>query len=185
MTTRRASNKINFFHQDNFTVDFSNFPKIFADESKFVDLELFNKYVRNIVVPDMSLDTIDIEFMNVVQHQPISRANNDLPQMTIEFKLDENLRNYYYLLTYIKQMRYGSAIDPSRNNIINSIAINTLDNQRRQVGKVEFTKAIPMSIGSLSLQSGDSENASFAVSFQYEEFRLALYNEDGELEYEN
>jgi hypothetical protein len=181
----RASNKINFFHQDNFTVDFSNFPEIFEDPNKSVDLDLLNKYVKNIVVPDMTLDTLAIEFLTKVEHQPISKANNELAQMTIEFKLDENLRNYYYLLTYIKQMRYGSGVDYSRHNAINAISINTLDNQRRQLGKIEFTKALPMSIGSLSLMSGDSEDASFAVSFQYEEFRLALFNENGELEYEN
>ena len=181
----RNNNKINAFHQDNFTVDFSNFPEIFFDNTKYVDLTLYNKFVKNIVIPDMSLETIDIEFINDIQNQPISRANNALPQMTIEFKADETLRNYYYMLTYIKQMRYGSSPDSSRNNNINKIIINTLDNQRRLMGRLSFSACIPASLGSLSLVSGTSEELTFPVSFVYEEFSLELVNENGELEYEN
>ena len=71
-------------------------------------------------------------------------------------------------------MRYGTGVDFTRHNVINNISINTLDNQRRIIGKLNFSHCIPMSIGSLSLMSGESEELTFPVSFTYEHFSLVL-----------
>jgi hypothetical protein len=183
--TTRVKNKINVFHQDNFTCHFSNFPEIFEDPSQKVDLGLYDMFVKNVVIPDMNMDVVPLEYRNSTVWQPISKANSDLPQIIIEFKADENLRNYYYLFSYIKKMRYGVDPQPSRSNTINAIGINTLDNQNKKMARLEFTEALPVSVGSLTLMSGDSEELSFAVSFQYEEFKLAMFNENGDVIYED
>lgn len=181
----QTKNKINVFHQDNFTCHFSNFPELFEDAGQKIDLGLYDMFVKNVVIPDMNIEVVPIEYQNTVQWQPISKANSDLPQIIIEFKADENLRNYYYLFSYIKKMRYGSNPNSLRSNTIKAIGINTLDNQYKKMGRLEFTEALPVSVGSLTLMSGDSEELSFAVSFQYEEFKLAMFNENGDKVYED
>lgn len=175
-----ADSVINKFHQDQFLVEFSNFPDIFPDDdTRKVDLRLFNYFVKNVVIPDASLDTVNVDWMSGIRNQPISRANDNLPQLTIEFSVDENLRNYYYSYTYIKQMRYGEAPVDDYKNVINSIFIETLNNEGKKLGRIEFTNCIPASIGSLTLTVADSSELSFPISFIYEEFKLYLYDELG------
>lgn len=175
------NNVINTFHQDNFNVTFSNFPIVYDDQlANPVDLRVFNYFVKNIVIPDMTQDTINVDFMNSVRYQPITRANDQLPQLTIEFKAEENLRNYHLFYSYIKKMRYGTTeASPQYQNTIKSIFIDTLNNQGNKIGRLEFTNALPMSLGSLTLTVGDSSELSFPVSFLYESFNLTLYDENG------
>lgn len=178
MTT--APTIMNKFHQDQFLVEFSNFPDIFPDDdTQEVDLRLFNYFVKNVVIPDASMDTINVDWMSGVRNQPISRANDGLPQLTIEFSVDENLRNYYYSYTYIKQMRYGRMPVDDYKNVINSIFVETLDNNGKRLGRIEFTKCLLSSVGSLTLTVADSSELSFPISFTYEEFKLHLYDSSG------
>jgi hypothetical protein len=177
-----ADSVINKFHQDQFLVEFSNFPDIFSDDAtRKVDLRLFNYFVKNVVIPDASLDTVNVDWMSGIRNQPLSRANDSLPQLTVEFSVDENMRNYYYCYTYIKQMRYGDTPIDDYKNVINSIFIETLNNEGQKIGRIEFTKCIPSSVGSLTLTVADSTELSFPVSFIYEEFKLYLYDKDGNL----
>lgn len=172
---------INKFHQDQFKVEFSNFPNIYSEDSgKDVDLRLFNYFVKNIVIPDATLDTIQVDWMSGVRYQPISRANDNNPQLTIEFSVDENMRNYHTCYTYIKQMRYGEEqTAPDYQHTIKSIFIETLNNEGKKLGRIEFTNCIPASVGSLTLTVADSSELSFPVSFIYEEFKVYLYDNDG------
>lgn len=184
-----ANNYINTFHQDSFTVRLSNFPRVTESkqkDEKEVDMRIFDYFVKNVVIPDMSQETVQVDFMGGVRYQPITRANNENPQLTIEFKAEENLRNYHMLFAYIKKMRYGDVpVENQYQNTIKSIFIDTLDNQGRKLGRLEFTNALPVSLGSLTLTIGNSEELSFPVSFMYEEFNVTLYNEAGEIQYES
>lgn len=172
--------KINTFHQDQFQVSFSNFPEIYNDETKKVDLRIFDYFVKNVVIPDMTQETVNVDFMNAVRYQPITRANDSVPQLTIEFKANEDLTNYHLLWTYIKKQRFQTLpTDTAFNNTIKSIFIDMLNNQGIKLGRIEFTEALPMSLGSLSLTTGDSSELTFPVSFVYNEFRLILYSENG------
>lgn len=176
--------KINTFHQDQFKVGFSNFPEIYEDETKKIDLRIFDYFVKNVVIPDMTQETVNVDFMNAVRYQPITRANDAVPQLTIEFKANENLTNFHLLWTYIKKQRFQTLpTDKAYSNTIKSIFIDMLDNQGRKLGRIEFTEALPMSLGALTLTTGDSSELTFPVSFVYEEFNLTLYNEDGEETY--
>lgn len=177
----QGHNVINTFHEDNWTVSFSNFPVVFKrDRQHKVDLRIFEYFVKNVVIPDSSLQTTNIEHIKGTQYSPISRANMDLPAFSIEFKADETLRNYFYFFSYIKRMRYGTAdIPKERDNNIKTVSVSALDNQMRIISKITFTNVLPISCGSLNLQMGSSEELSFPVTFNYEEFRIILYDETG------
>lgn len=174
------TNVINAFHEDQWQVGFSNFPKVFSiDDKQQVDLRIFDYFVKNVVIPDSSLQTINIDYLNASQLSPISRANSDLPQLTIEFKVDESMRNYFYFFSYIKKMRYGTIDVKQRDNVIKEIYVNTLDNQNRMISRISFKNALPTSCGALNLQIGQSSELSFPVSFSYEEFVITMYDQNG------
>jgi hypothetical protein len=176
--------KINTFHQDQFKVAFSNFPKIYDNDTKKIDLRIYDYFVKNVIIPDMTQETVSVDFMKAVRYQPITRANDQVPQLTVEFKANEDLSNFYFLWTYVKKQRYGTLPTPTAfDNTIKSIFIDLLDNEGLKLGRIEFSEALPLSIGSLSLTTGDSSELTFPVSFVYEDFRLTLYNEDGEETY--
>ena len=71
----------NTFHQDKWKITFSNLPN--SDGEK-VDMRLFDLYVKTVVVPDMSFETINTDFKHSSIRQPASRDNDNLSQITIE-----------------------------------------------------------------------------------------------------
>ena len=122
-------------------------------------MRIFEYYIKNIVIPDASLDTANIDFKNSVQLTPMSIANNDLPALTIEFIADESLLNYFYLFSFIKKTRFGNiSVDSLRHNVINEICVNCMDNQGRILSKLRFKKALPSSVGSMNLEYGASSS---------------------------
>lgn len=163
---------ISTFHQDKFAVQFSNFPMILGETEK-IDMRVFDYFVKNVTIPDYSMTVDNIDFQNEVRLQPMSRANADLGQITVEFKANEDLRNYYYLWMYIRQVRYADQ-HPTSEACINTIKVLMNDNQNREIGTLEYRRCFPQSIGSLSLTYGDSSELSFPVSFLFEESVLTL-----------
>lgn len=162
----------NTFHQDKFAVQFSNFPNILGEIEK-IDMRIFDYFVKNVTIPDYSLNVENIDFLNEIKLQPMARANDNLGQITVEFKANETLRNYYYIWMYIRQIRYADLHDTT-DACINTIKVIMNDNQNREIGYMEYRRCFPQSLGSLSLTYGDSSELSFPVSFLFEESRLVL-----------
>jgi hypothetical protein len=105
----------------------------------------------------------------------MSRANDNLQQLSIEFKVSEDMRNYFILYQYLMATRYGKILDKEewlRFNVIKNIKLKCLDNQNREIGGIVFTNAIITSVGSLSLQMGIADPVTFSVTFFYEEAQL-------------
>ena len=163
----------NMFHNDSWSVIFSNIPNA-SPETK-VDMRLFDLYVKSFALPDLQLDTANTEFKEGSVRQVMSKANDNLQMMSIEFKVSEDMRNYFILYQYLMATRYGKILDKEkwlRNNVVKNIKLKCLDNQKREIGGIIFTNAIITSVGSLSLQMGSSEPVTFSVTFFYEEAQL-------------
>jgi hypothetical protein len=163
---------INRFHNDKWSINFSNIPSV--DKIK-TDIQLYNLYVKTVVLPDLFIETVDSQILNSSYRHPMSRINDNLTQLTIEFKADEYLENYYNLYEYMQQLRYGvtgSLEDTLRRNTIKSIDVVFLDNQKRDRGRFRFTEAMLINLGSLTLDMGSAEEVTFAASFTYEEVKL-------------
>ena len=163
---------LNRFHGDKWATTFSNLPSV--DQSK-IDVTMYDSYVKNVVLPDFFIETQNSDFMNGSIKNPLSRANDNLTQLTIEFKADEVLENYYNLYEWVQMLRYqrNSPNESTfRLNTIKSIVVTMLDNEKRIRGKLKFTNAIITNLGSLSLTMGSSEEITFAASFNYEEVKL-------------
>lgn len=163
----------NLFHNDKWSLVFSNIPN--ADPNTKIDMQLFDLYVKSFALPDLQLDTDNTNFKEGSVRQVMSRANDNLQQLSIEFKVSEDMRNYFILYQYLMATRYGKILDKEewlRFNVIKNIKLKCLDNQNREIGGIIFTNAIITSVGSLSLQMGIADPVTFSVTFFYEEAQL-------------
>jgi hypothetical protein len=160
----------NLFHSSNWQVNFSNMPAL----ETIRDMRLYDNLVKSITFPDYSLEEIYSDYMGFRIRHPVNKANVDLSQIQIGFKVSEDMRNYIYLFEWMKALRYGDVEDFSseeslfRKNTIKAISLNILDNQKRTVAVWRFTEAFLLSLSSLPLDNGISEELVFTCNFSYE-----------------
>lgn len=187
MELKLTTDVLNSFHADNFRANFSNFPVIKETLDQLgvnqpLDMGVFDYYVKNITIPEQSLDTTQVNFINRIQKQlGDQRGNDNLPNFTAEFIADVHLLNYFLIYSYIRQMRTGLAPieTPFYKNFIKYLNVDCYNNIGKLSSRLKFKNLIPVSTGTLQMRSGDSNELSFAVSFVYEDFFVVLFDENG------
>lgn len=174
MTTPPAAvNFPNTFHNDKWQVSFSNLPSL----GTIRDMRMYDNYVKSVVFPDYNMGEIisDMPGGFKIRHPQGPRPNEDLSQIQIEFKLSEDMKNYINLFEWMQALKYGNVTDFNddedffRKYTIKSINLNILDNQKRPIAVWRFTQAFLLTLGSVSLDAGISEEVTFTVNFSYEE----------------
>ena len=165
---------INTFNTDSFSVVFSNIPV--PENEPEVDVKLFNNFLKSVTLPDYNLEVQDSYFGNIVRKQPISRINNDLTQMTFDFKVDEDLQNYMACYTWIKELREGRATKHSLGKLhkSNIAAINVIvkDNEKREKYRLVFKECQIISLSALVLQYGINDEVIFSTTMNYHNFEI-------------
>lgn len=157
----------NTAHSDKWKLNISNVPSI---NGITIDIRLFNLYAKSVILPTLSFQTLNTNFKASTIRHPISRENNDLPQLILEFKVDEDFKNYFYIFNFLQSLRYEQPETAVfRHNTIKSIDIIFLDNQKRTTNTLSFTNAFITQITSLNLPMGQSEELSFNISLIYEQ----------------
>ncbi len=180
-----SQNNINFFSQDKFKLALSNVPTL-KESTK--DLQfLYENYLKSVAIPEYSLETIQSMYKGNVINHPISKKNDGLSDLTLEFKLDENFRNYFNLFEYMQEVRYGDPNIPAASQVrnskdkskyllreydVDSISILLLDNERITRKILRFDACMITSLGTIALQYGVSEEISFTVGIKYREVFL-------------
>lgn len=163
----------NIFNSDAWSINISNMPSV--DQGKIDVHKLYDLYIKSISVPNIDLEVIHSDLRESSSFHPIGRANVDLPNLSLEFKCDEDLENYYNLYELMQSLKYGREVidsDTAKGTNIKSIDIVFLDNENRQRGFFRFTNAYITSLGSLNLTQGSSDEVTFPVTFNYEEIKL-------------
>jgi hypothetical protein len=179
-----SQQSINNFSSDKVSVIFSNIPTV----SDTADLNfVYQNYVKSITISDYSLEFTQSEFRGSVINHPISKNNDDLSDLMIEFKLDENFINYFNLFQYVQEIRYGKIRralpsrvrnSPQKTNSlirlydIKSIQLLLLDNERRTQKILEFSECFIHSLSTISLEFGKSDDVTFNVNIKYQELFL-------------
>jgi hypothetical protein len=161
---------------DKWKVTFSNIPTV----TELKDMRLYDYYVRSCVLPDYNCPFDYDNFMKGQYVRPITKANQDLTQLQIEFKVSENWTNYTNLIEFIQRSRYGQNLDVNfiKDNVVDRINVVMLDNEKRENKIIYFTKAFLTNVSSLSLIYGSSDEASFTTNWIYEEM---LYEDTPDL----
>jgi len=162
----------NLWHNDLWQISFSNLPSM----KSLRDMRIYDNFVKSIVFPDYNMSEIYSDIKGFRIRHPLGgmKANEDLSQLQIEFKLSEDMINYINLFEWMQGLKYGKVEDFSeedffRKYTIKSINLNLLDNQKRTIAVWRFTEAFLTSLSSLSLDQGISEEVTFSCSFSYEE----------------
>lgn len=180
-----SQRNINAFSSDKFRVQFSNIPTIQTDTK---DLSfLYENFIKSISLPDYNLEMIQSNFVDGVINHPISKANDQLSDMLIEFRIDENFLNYFNLIEYVQEIRYGKIRRPAPSEVRNSkrkresyirlydiktIDIILLDGDRNTRKVLEFSECFIHSISSITMEFGKSEEVSFTVNIKYQEMQF-------------
>ena len=167
----------NTFQNDKWLLTFSNIPGL-PDMS---EMRYFDAYIKSFVLPDYNLDMISVDtpFGFVVRHpQGGVKANTGLSQLQVDFKVSEDMLNYITIMRWIHDIRYGE-IPNSDTELLRLYACNVatltlMDNKKRPVADIRFTKLLPASLSSLQLVMGNSEEVIFTVNFTYEEIQYNL-----------
>ena len=169
----------NVLHGDKWKLTFSNIPSL-TDTSQ---MRYFDNYVKSCVLPSYALGEIisQLPFGFQVRH-PLGgmKKNQDLGNITITFKVSEDMYNYIVLFTWIQQLRYGD-IDPSHTGLFREyttkrLTLSMLDNQKRTVAEISFTNVFLAELSSLDLQFGTTDEISFTATFSYEEIFYDIKN---------
>lgn len=162
----------NLFHNDKWQISFSNLPSI----GSLRDMRIYDNFVKSVVFPDYNMGEIFSDIKGFRIRHPLGgmKANEDLSQLQIEFKLSEDMINYINLFEWMQGLKYGKVEnfgeeDFFRKYTIKSINLNLLDNQKRTIAVWRFTEAFLLSLSSLSLQQGVSEEVTFVTNFSYQE----------------
>lgn len=177
---------INAHVNNNFKVQFSNIPTV----GNFGDLRfLYDQKVLSVSIPDFNLELTTSHYLNEVHYSPISKKNDDLSDLLIEFKIDESFLNYYNLFAYMRQVRRGEidAPDPRltpnamvkaesyiKNYDIESVNLIILNNVELTKATIKFKNAFLTSLSTVSLSKSDPTETTFTASLKYKNIEIQL-----------
>lgn len=168
----------NTLHSDKWQVSFSNIPSL----KTVRDMRIYDNMVKSVTFPDYTMGQIISDMPNgfKIRHPRAPQINTDLSEIAIEFKISEDMKNYANLFYWMQGMKYGqvgtfnSVEEMFRKYAIKSINLNILDNQKRIIAEWRFTEAFLLSLSSLTLNMGISEELSFVCNFSYEEVKFDM-----------
>lgn len=169
-----ASPNIQF--SDKFRVIFSNIPGFSPSEyDNHRNFDLYELYIKSVNFPSLDISYTESEFLNYHINHPISKINQDVPEISITFKMSEDMLNYFYIYNWCLKLRNQNNLDAKkffRQNYISDIVIVFLDNEKRPKVKYKFTNCFLTNISSLPLEYGSANELTFDVSFKYEDYGL-------------
>lgn len=168
---------INNYNKNKWIVRFSNMVDFTGLE---LDTHILDNYIKTVNIPDLTVTMLTSEWGHERQLHPNPRGARDLQTINFEFKMDEEGKNYYYFWMWLMNMRAGNPIGKEtlkgekllRLDQIDCIEVCLLNNDKVMVSKMKFFDCIPTNLGSLSLETGVKNEATFAVTFDYENMSL-------------
>lgn len=172
-----VTQSINNYNKNKWIVRFSNMVDFTGLE---LDSHILDNYIKTVNIPDLTVTMLTSEWGHERQLHPNPRGARDLQTINMEFKMDEEGKNYYYFWMWLINMRGGNAIGKKtvkgdallRLDQVDCIEVCLLNNDKVMVSKMKFYDCIPTNLGSLSLETGVKNEATFAVTFDYENMEL-------------
>lgn len=166
----------NVQHSDKWQVIFSNIPAFSPSISAYInDMSLMDNYVKSVSFPSYTLELVKSNFMNYTINHPVSKINDDLNSITMDFKVSEGCMNYLIFRTWISGLRELENVDAEkffRLNCIKELKLLFLDNMKRIKQKFIFENAFLTDLGSLSMTNGVDEEVTFSTTITYEFLRV-------------
>ena len=169
----------NVFHGDKYRVTISNIPTL----GDMGEMRYFDNYLKSCNIPAYAMGQIIStlpEGFDVRHPEGGMRKNRDLGNLTLTFKLSEDMYNYLVLFAWMMQLKYGQIgsnhDDFFRKYSIKRLTISMLDNQKRVVSELAFTELLLLNLGSIDLNFGTTDEIPFTTEFSYEEIFYTIKN---------
>lgn len=155
----------NIHHNQNWTAGFSNIPTV----SKIDDIKYFDGYIRDLVIPGISNQAILSDHINSVIRHPSSHENDNMEDLVFTFACSEDMNNYLWLFEWSLKLKYGDFEEEVlRNRVIDNFTIRLLDNEKRDIARLSFSKLLITNLSSIPLRFGEETETTFTASFSYE-----------------
>ena len=169
----------NVLHSDKWKITFSNIPTL----DDMSDMRYFDNYVKSCNIPSYTMGEIISQLPGGMQvRHPLGgmKKNQDLNNVSMTFKVSEDMYNYIVMFKWMQELRYG-AIDSSHTDYfrkynIKRLVVSMLDNEKRPVALVTFTNVFLQNLGELSLTFGSTDELLFSGEFSYEEVYYDIKN---------
>ena len=162
---------------DRWVLTFSNIPSM----SNMQDMRYFDNYIKTFTIPAYSIGMINTNGpMGFTVRHPLGgvKANQDLQELVVEFKISEDYLNYITIMMWIMQLRYGETnqkpTELFRDYVCKAAVLQLLDSTKRPVAHLKFTNLMPSSLSAVNLVMGSADTMSFSVGFTYEEIQYEL-----------
>jgi len=165
---------LNQLKNTNYSVKFSNIPT----KTDFSDMYYYENFVRSVVIPDYNLENVESKFKDATIRQPVTKTNEGLAQLSIEFFANENMDNYLNLFHWMLSIKHGinqeKLSNILRKNTIKELSIYFKNNHAVDQSRIYFTELFLENLSSISLVQGDSASVTFTTSWSYEEIGYEL-----------
>lgn len=142
-----------------------------------------NFFVQGCNIPGISIDPVNIGTPLV--NLPFSGDHITYQELTITFKIDEDLGSYIDIYTWIRQLGFSEdsseyatiAKQPrmSGNGIVSDASLIILDAKKRSNYEITFINSFPISLSTLQLgyTVDDVEYLTADATFRYDTFDIA------------
>lgn len=148
-----------------------------------VSEDSFQFSVYGAVVPELIVPTIQIPYAGSNLYQS-SHAREPYPPVTVNFKIDNEFNNYWVVYKWLDLMHddYTGTFDADElvtqeySNYQTDMTLYGLDEYENKRIQFTYTKAFPISLGSINYNYSNSEEIDSSMTFAYSQLHTKLIN---------
>ena len=180
-----VTNIINNYNDNQYKLIFNTWPNL---TGKKLDMAVFENNIKSFTIPDINGPMLNTQIGHIKQLHPNPVGYRQLNAFHVTFAVDEKLLNYYAAKCWISGSRVGETksnkIQPDdylHYNRIETVELQNLDNTEKVVSRMLFKRVFLTNLGSLQLQFGQSNIATFTCTFEYEECDFEVLVDEAEM----
>lgn len=172
---------VNDLTQGKFEIILSNLPYDDSDLIRDMDLRKFNNFVKSASIPSstLMLGTSNTYGGKVIH--PMPTFNQEMPEFTITYGLDENMSNYWYMFNWIWQIRNAKSIGSNKwlkQSKINEAILCGKDNNGTTRNYIRFLDCYVSNLSGIDFSYGSYENLRFTVTYQFNGLQIEHYGQN-------
>ena len=135
-------------------------------------------YATDIPLPGFNLGESIINTRTLDFTVPSDKV--DFDPLTITFNVDENLKNYIELYSWVMDLGHperSKVNRPDDKDATSDATLTVLNNQKNPIVNINIKDAFPLSVGELAFNLQTSEPVICTATFKYSWFEVVVLNE--------
>jgi hypothetical protein len=188
MTEKFVQAHLNKSRKDKFLLSF-NLPtalkkidRKFSRSNETIDSDFMQFSVFGTLVPTIEVPAVEIRYAGSTLYNS-SHSRNSYPPVTVDFTIDNRFNNYWVIYQWLNLMHNEKTglfdardlipedkFDEYQTNMI----ITAVDEYEQEIIAFTYTKAFPTSLGGITFNYRDSEEAVCNFTFVYSQLHTKL-----------